>query len=223
MQKDQELKDTLYSIISSCAVKYGLLEPSVSSVVNFIFKSDQYSLPMAELVSYAEKKFSRGGFLGCVVNELSRTHPKVFVRETKGAKSVGDFLVAVAEQQPKAVSQQISLLLTFLANEPYILRNSVVTIVGKLIVDVYSVADPNGPPDAEVSKAKRKDKFLGLLLQRVQDANAFTRSKVLQTWMYLSENVSVPLGHWNEVTKLAIGRLEDKAALVRKSALQVSG
>lgn len=224
VQKNNELKDTLYSIISNCSVKYGFLEGCVNGIVNSVFKNEQFSLPMAELVSYSENKFINGGLLRAVVAEFSKTSPKEFVRDAKGAKSVGDFLIALTEKQPKAVASQLSLLLSFLGNEPYVLRSAVIALIGKIIVEVYSKSKKNDGernPGAELTKVQNKDSLLSLLLKRVQDSNAFTRSKVLQTWLYLCENDGVPIGHWNEIAKLAIGRLEDKSSLVRKSALQV--
>ncbi len=225
VQKDQNLKMTIHSILSSISLKYGYLDAVVSSVIDAVFKHEQLSLPMADLVSFSESKHNGSRLLVSIVTELSRTSPKVYLREAKGAKSVGDFLVALAERQPKSFSSHISLVLPLLGNEPYVLRSAVVTILGRLVIDVYSPKiedkETEGRAEAGLSKLQNKDSCLRLLLERFRDTNAFTRSKVLQTWTNMCECNSIPMGHWNEVAKLAIGRLEDKSSLVRKSALQV--
>jgi hypothetical protein len=63
--------------------------------------------------------------------------------------------------------------------------------------------------------------MVDILLERARDSNAYTRSKVLQTWATLCVESAVSIGHWNLVSGVAAGRLEDKGSLVRKSALQL--
>ena len=75
--------------------------------------------------------------------------------------------------------------------------------------------------DAKMRRVRGKQELLGLLLERVRDTSAHVRSRVLATWAWLCQQKAVPLGHWNAVTQLAVGRLQDKSSIVRKSALQV--
>jgi condensin complex subunit 1 len=56
--------------------------------------------------------------------------------------------------------------------------------------------------------------MVDILLERARDKSSYTRSKVLQTWA----NLCVER---NLVAHVAAGRLEDKAAIVRKGALQL--
>lgn len=63
--------------------------------------------------------------------------------------------------------------------------------------------------------------MVDILLERARDKSSYTRSKVLQTWSNLCVESAVSIGHWNLVARVAAGRLEDKAAIVRKSALQL--
>ena len=60
---------------------------------------------------------------------------------------------------------------------------------------------------------------MDLLVERVHDTSAFTRARVLNTWATMAEAKAIPLSHWLVVTDLAIGRLHDKGALVRKAAM----
>lgn len=63
--------------------------------------------------------------------------------------------------------------------------------------------------------------MVDILLERARDKSSFTRSRVLQTWANLCVESAVSIGHWNLVARVAAGRLEDKAHIVRKSALQL--
>lgn len=60
--------------------------------------------------------------------------------------------------------------------------------------------------DAGVNaRLRSKQQLLHTLVERVKDQNAYTRARVLQTWMYLAEKTAVPLGHWICVTQIAVG------------------
>lgn len=61
-------------------------------------------------------------------------------------------------------------------------------------------------PDAGArARLRSKQALLATLMERVGDSNAYTRSRVLQTWAHLAEVSCIPLGHWVCVTELAIG------------------
>eukprot|EP00899_Mesostigma_viride_P025352 jgi/Mesvir1/6000/Mv00748-RA.2 len=86
----------------------------------------------------------------------------------------------------------------------------------------------NGPTDGpeatnanSIARLRNKQALLDLLMERARDVNAYTRTKVLQTWASLAERRAIPLGSWNAVASLACGRLEDKSAFVRRAALQL--
>ena len=55
------------------------------------------------------------------------------------------------------------------------------------------------------ARLRSKQQLLNTLVERVRDQNAYTRARVLQTWMHLAERKALPLGHWVCVTQLAVG------------------
>lgn len=55
------------------------------------------------------------------------------------------------------------------------------------------------------ARLRSKQQLLHTLVERVRDQNAYTRARVLQTWMYLAEKTAIPLGHWICVTQIAVG------------------
>ena len=75
--------------------------------------------------------------------------------------------------------------------------------------------------DANAPLLRAKQGFLDLLVDRTHDVSAFTRARVLQTWSMMAEKKAIPLSHWLVVADLGIGRLGDKAALVRKAAMNL--
>ena len=55
------------------------------------------------------------------------------------------------------------------------------------------------------ARLRSKQQLLHTLVERVRDQNAYTRARVLQTWVYLAEKTAIPLGHWICVTQIAVG------------------
>lgn len=66
-----------------------------------------------------------------------------------------------------------------------------------------------------------RNKLLSKLLVYICDTNAHVRSKVLQHWIRLHTEAAIPKDMQMDVLRKASRRLEDKATLVRKYALQL--
>ena len=66
-----------------------------------------------------------------------------------------------------------------------------------------------------------RDEFLEDLCNHIMDVSAQVRSKVLQIWNHMKTENSVPLVWQHKVLQLAAERLDDKATLVRKNAIQL--
>ena len=69
---------------------------------------------------------------------------------------------------------------------------------------------------------KGRSALLDILTERVRDSSSFTRVAVLKAWATVVESDCLPLERFLPVTALAIGRLQDKTVMVRRSAMQVS-
>lgn len=66
-----------------------------------------------------------------------------------------------------------------------------------------------------------RDALLDLLTERVHDVSPYTRAAVLKVWVFLLEDKAVPVRRINAVVELAVDRLLDKTASVRRQALSV--
>lgn len=55
----------------------------------------------------------------------------------------------------------------------------------------------------------------------LHDTNAYVRSKALQIWLQLCNNMAIPLPRQQHLLELLIGRLHDKSTSVRKYAIQL--
>ncbi|XP_012434897.1 condensin-1 complex subunit CAP-D2 isoform X1 [Gossypium raimondii] len=217
--KDSETKDALCHIIGACATKYHYTEQSSASIMHLLHKYDFVVTHMADAVAFAEKKYADGTLACSLIREIGRTNPKSYVKDTTGAENIGRFLVELADRLPKLVSTNIGLLIPHFGGESYKIRNALIGVLGKLVAKAFK--DVEGEVSAKSIRLQTKQAMLEILLERCRDVSAYTRSRVLQVWADLCEEHSVSIGLWNEVAAVAAGRLEDKSAIVRKSALNL--
>ncbi|KAG2258225.1 hypothetical protein Bca52824_077519 [Brassica carinata] len=217
--KDPEAKDALCRIIGASATKYRYIVQSCASVMHLIHKYDFAVVHVADAVARAESKYSDGTLAVTIIRDIGRTDPKAYVKDTVGADNVGRFLVELADRLPKVVSTNVGVLVPHFGGESYKIRNALVGVLGKLVAKAFN--DVEGDVSSKSLRLRTKQAMLEILLERCRDVSAYTRSRVLQVWAELCEEHSVSIGLWNEVASISAGRLEDKSAIVRKSALNL--
>ncbi|RRT76886.1 hypothetical protein B296_00019157 [Ensete ventricosum] len=217
--KDADTREGLGRIIGTIATKHQRTAQSCASILHLIHKFD-YTVPhLAELVAAAEKKYGDGCIAVALIREIGRTDPKDYVRDGVGAENIGRFLVELADQSPKLMSTNVGVLVPHFGGESFKIRNALVGVLGRLVAKAYT--DVEGDVSSKCLRLRGKQAMLEILLERCRDVSAYTRSRVLQVWAELCEEHAIPIGLWNEVAVVASGRLEDKTAMVRKSALNL--
>ncbi|XP_018677159.2 condensin-1 complex subunit CAP-D2 isoform X1 [Musa acuminata AAA Group] len=217
--KDADTREGLGRIIGTIATKHQRTAQSCASILHLIHKFD-YTVPhLAELVAAAEKKYGDGCLAVALIREVGRTDPKDYVRDGVGAENIGRFLVELADQSPKLMSTNVGVLVPHFGGESFKIRNALVGVLGRLVAKAYK--DVEGDVSSKCLRLRGKQAMLEILLERCRDVSAYTRSRVLQVWAELCEEHAISIGLWNEVAVVASGRLEDKTAMVRKSALNL--
>jgi hypothetical protein len=98
--------------------------------------------------------------------------------------------------------------------ESYVMRNAVLHAIGHTLIELSRMIQRERTDTA----LKTREALLQIMRERVNDVNAFTRSKVLQVWAVLCEKDAIPKKTQPAVVLLATVRLEDKSGQVRKSA-----
>lgn len=217
--KDPETKDALCRIVGTVATKYHYVEQCCASVLHLIHKYDFVVTHIADAVAWAEKKYADGSLASSLIREVGRTNPKDYIKDTVGAENVGRFLVELADKLPKLMSTNVGILVPHFGGESYKMRNALIGVLGKLVMKAFK--DIEGEMISKCVRLRAKQAMLEILLERCRDVSAYTRSRVLQVWAELCEEHSVSIGLWNEIAAVAAGRLEDKSAIVRKSALNL--
>ncbi|KAK6941728.1 Condensin complex subunit 1, N-terminal [Dillenia turbinata] len=217
--KDPETKDAMVRIIGACATKYHYTAQSCASMLHLMHKYDFVVTHVADAVASAERKYADGTLAIALVREIGKTNPKDYAKDNVGAENIGRFLVELSDRMPRLISSNVGLLVPHFGGESYKMRNALVGVLGKLVAKGFK--DAEGELSTKSIRLRTKHAMLEILLERCRDVSAYTRSRVLQVWAELCEEHAISIGLWNEVAAIAAGRLEDKSAVVRKSALNL--
>ena len=152
------------------------------------------------------------------------------------------FLKEISDREPQKVLSKISLVVNHLDQESYVMRNGIIMMIGTLIEKAFNepqnaennsrqIQDEDIDQDEDIISARNRNKeknkktkndLFDMLETRILDINSYTRSKVLQTWSQLIQEKIVPVTRLcKTLIPLVRDRLQDKAALVRKQAIQI--
>ena len=223
-------KGAAFDMLGSVALKWGQLENVTTALVHLLNKHEHLPGPIAECAAVAADRHENARLAAALLREVASVDPAEYKRQmmsdAKGVTGVGVFVSELSQRMPKTTMTNISLLLPHLDGEAYALRSALVTVLGHLVCSDASSGALDEERDRTTADGaapllRAKQGFLDLLVERVHDTSAFTRARVLQTWSSMAEKKAVPLSHWLVVADLAIGRLNDKAALVRKAAMNL--
>ncbi|KAK1277671.1 hypothetical protein QJS04_geneDACA016585 [Acorus gramineus] len=215
--RDGETRDAICRTIGTIAVKHRYTEQSLAPILHLVHKFSFTVAHLADMAAGSAEHHMDGRLVIALVTEIGRADPKAYVVDSSGAENVARFLVELAEKAPKLVAKNVGVLVPHFGGESYKIRNGLVGVLGKLVMKAFV-----GPLETDQRLSLRSKKsMLEILIERFRDVSAYTRSKTLQVWAELCEEKAVPIGLWNEVASLAVGRLEDKSSFVRKSALDL--
>ncbi|XP_020579522.1 condensin complex subunit 1 [Phalaenopsis equestris] len=217
--KDVSTKDGLGRIIGCIATKHQRTAESCASILHLIYKFDFTVLHLVDAVATAEKRYDDGSLAVALIREFGLTDPKDYARDGIGAENVGRFIVELADRMPRLMSTNVGFLVPHFGGESYRIRSALVGVLGKLVAKAFKYLE--GDENSKALRLRGKQAMLDILIERCKDVSAYTRSRVLQVWAELCEERAVSIGLWNELALVASGRLEDKTAIVRKSALNL--
>lgn len=165
------------------------------------------------------------------------------VRDTAGLRRAATFLTTASERLPALVLSNVSVLFPYLDCDAPTLRSALVTAAGSIIIRAFAAhvavskakaaaaAAADGAGDVAVASVApgtlelarlmtegTRETLLQLLSDRCRDAAALTRAATLRTWTGLVAEGVIPMAWLQKVTNLAVERLGDKGALVRRAA-----
>jgi condensin complex subunit 1 len=213
--RSKPIKRCLFQILCTLVKKYNHGLSVTQATVHLLRSNEAHAVPIAELQAMLAEEYGQQKAVGDLIREIGAQASSA--QDATAFKAFAAFLPELAARLPRVVLHNISLLMSHLGNDNYMLRNGVVQVLGHLARDAFDQSEAA----QDESLANTRDSLLSILEERVYDVNAFTRAKVLQTWQTLVEAKAVPLAYLPSVTRLTCGRLRDKSATVRKNALSL--
>jgi condensin complex subunit 1 len=66
-----------------------------------------------------------------------------------------------------------------------------------------------------------RDSVMDMMIERTYDVSSYTRAAVLRTWVGIADGDALPLARFESVAEVAVDRLKDRTAAVRKNAISL--
>ena len=140
---------------------------------------------------------------------------------TAGPKTFAKFIARLGEVAPRLMLKQLVELSRLLDSESYVIRMSLIDVVGDLLIWLLDgMASDNGPELAEQSRKDQMEQFFDIIEERFRDMNAFVRCKVLQVVSRVCKCKAKFPSRRTRLIDLTISRLEDKSAHVRANSIK---
>ncbi|CAB4059480.1 YCS4 [Lepeophtheirus salmonis] len=214
-QRNRSVRMSVIQVLSSLNSRFDYSLSCSFKLVQELKLFEHMVSPLAEAVEVFVKEFNCKSIVMEIIQEISRLDMKELNRDTSATRSYSLFLFELTEKLPEYVRPSLSLLIVHLDGDSYMMRKSILGILGDIVIKVLSKEDLD-----EKSKDNR-NQFLEYLEDHIHDINAHVRSSVLSIWCKLCVAKSIPLGRQYSVLKLTMGRLLDKSSNVRKQAVQL--
>ncbi|XP_075071952.1 condensin complex subunit 1 [Mixophyes fleayi] len=170
---------------------------------------------LVQAVTLWATEYGMKSLVGEIMRKIGQKSCQDLSRENSGVKTISTFITQLSERIPTIMMPNISVLMGYLDGEPYTMRNTVLTVMGEMIVRVLS-----GDHLDELEKNTRES-FLDTLQEHIHDVHTFVRSCVLQIYNRIVQEKALPLSRFQSVVTLVVGRLFDKSVKVCKNAIQV--
>ncbi|VVC91230.1 unnamed protein product [Leptidea sinapis] len=205
--KNKTVREIIFQILGVLIKKYNHGTSCIIKLVQVLQRVEHTISPICAGVVQLTRDFGLGTFAP-QMNSAGT--------EQAAARNCGTFLLELTKELPKEMTGTIATLQPYLeTDESYTLR---ISVLG-MMCEILSV-ELTGEGLDDRQKIQRDD-FLDDLYEHIHDLSAYVRHKVLQYWARLQKDGCIPVTRQRIVMERAIGRLRDKAALVRKAAIQL--
>ncbi|CAK1551134.1 unnamed protein product [Leptosia nina] len=219
--KNKTVRETVFQILGSLIKRYNHGTACLIKLVQILQMHEHAVSPICAGVVQLTKDFGLGTFAPQMVREIAEALASSEEENSAGtehgaAKNCGAFLLELTKELPKEMTGAMATIQPYLeSDESYTLRICILGMMSEILVVELNGEDLNN------EQRIQRDDFLDDLYEHMHDQSAYVRHKVLQYWSRLQKETCVPVVRQHTVMERAIGRLKDKAALVRKAAIQL--
>ncbi|KAF4879788.1 Condensin complex subunit 1 [Colletotrichum siamense] len=185
------------------------------SIVQNLTYFEHLSEPMAEFLHILAETYDYPQLADEILRELS--NKEFNSNDTKGPKSVSQFIVKLSELAPRIVIKQMTMLAKQLDSESYTLRCSLIEVCGNMVAHLVK-QDERGE-----NHKSQLDAFFDVLEERFLDINPYCRCRAIQVYVKLCDLEQKFPKRRQRAAELACRSLEDKSSHVRRNAIKLLG
>ncbi|CAO2606618.1 Condensin complex subunit 1 [Lemmus lemmus] len=214
-QKNRPTREAIAHLLGVALVRYNHMFSATVKIIQMLQHFEHLPSVLVAAVSLWATDYGMKSIVGEIVREIGQKCPQELSRDTAGTKSFAAFLTELAERIPAVLMSSMCILLDYLDEENYMMRNAVLGAMAEMVLQVLK------GDQLEETARETRDQFLDILQAHVHDVNSFVRSRVLQLFTRIVQQKVLPLTRFQVVVALAVGRLADKSVLVCKNAIQL--
>lgn len=216
-QTDKKALDAVTIIFGVGIDRYRQAFNFKTALVNLLQNKENLVNNTVNLVEAIMKEHiqnSQSQLIGEIVEEIYEIDKQLLVKNAAGSRALSQFISDLAERCPRQFVSAVPALLGLLDDEPYVLRNGALSVIGAILVSELS--------EENMSEEKKviRNQLLDKLEDHIYDITSYTRGKTVAVWKRLCECSKIPLSRVDRVVELIVERLMDKATYVRKQAIQ---
>ncbi|TQN64756.1 Condensin complex subunit 1 [Colletotrichum shisoi] len=189
--------------------------PAQISIVQNLTYFEHLSEPMAEFLYILADTYDYPQLADEILRELS--NKEFNTNDTKGPKSVSQFIVKLSELAPRLVIKQMTMLAKQLDSESYTLRCALIEVCGNMIAHLVK-QDERGE-----NHKSQLNAFFDVLEERFLDINPYCRCRAIQVYVKLCDLEQKFPKRRQRAAEMACRSLEDKSSHVRRNAIKLLG
>ncbi|KAJ3406921.1 Condensin complex subunit [Chytriomyces hyalinus] len=216
--KNANTKNAAFAILGLAAKKFDTgPTKSVQMRVIQLIKEEHLAEPVAEFLKKVSDALEYPELLDGVLRESKNWDYSD--DDSKQSKAFAKFVVKLSDISSERVLKNMVNLQSHMDSDAYVVRMAMLEVFANLIHNQLST-------NASEAAFSQMISFFNILEERFADKSSYVRSKLLQILIKLAERrdigvTDIPLEHWKPIVALTIGRLHDKASVVRKNAVKL--
>ncbi|KAJ3827571.1 non-SMC mitotic condensation complex subunit 1-domain-containing protein [Lentinula raphanica] len=214
--KSVEIRTNFFKVICRAIKNHNHASTAQILLMQRLQYHEHLAEPIAECLTILAKEYDYTQLSDEILREISQK--EFTAQDTKAPRIYGRLLTKFAEDSPRALLKQLSLLLTQLESDAYPMRNAVIESMGFIIFDLAAALDAGTAEDPHQFEKQIKGIY-DFLLSRMLDSSSYVRTKVLAVLTRLAEIKRKFPKQRLKVTREAVGALQDKTPTVRKNAI----
>ncbi|KAK2007885.1 hypothetical protein LZ32DRAFT_35097 [Colletotrichum eremochloae] len=220
LESEQRVKSTsirmhAFKVLCIAVKHHGHAYAAQISIVQNLTYFEHLSEPMAEFLHILAETYDYPQLADEILRELS--NKEFNSNDTKGPKSVSQFIVKLSELAPRLVIKQMTMLAKQLDSESYTLRCSLIEVCGNMIAHLVK-QDERGE-----NHKSQLNAFFDVLEERFLDINPYCRCRAIQVYVKLCDLEQKFPKRRQRAAEMACRSLEDKSSHVRRNAIKLLG